>query len=58
MTDVPLSPEQVYERLAISPRWIVERSRIYRDFRFDTFREVIAFVNEVAAIADEQGPSS
>lgn len=54
MNNIPLSTEQVYEQLAIAPQWVVERDRIYRDFRFDTFSEVIAFVNKVATIAEQQ----
>lgn len=49
-----LPPELVYQRLAHSPHWIVERSRIYRDFRFETFGEAIVFVNQVAEIAEQQ----
>ncbi len=47
-----LSPEAAYRALAGEPRWIVERDRIYRDFRFDTFREAIGFVNRVADAAE------
>lgn len=52
---VSLSPEAAYRKLKHSPEWIVERGRIYRDFRFDTFREALRFVVAVGAIAEKLG---
>lgn len=48
-----LSPEDVYRKLKDHPSWVVERSRIYRDFRFETFREALKFVLGVGAIAEK-----
>ncbi len=48
----PLTPEAVYRALAGHPGWIVERSRIYRDLRFDSFAAALAFVNRVGQLAE------
>ena len=52
---VPLAPEIAYRRLNRSPQWIVERGRIYRDFRFENFKAALSFANAVANIADRVG---
>jgi len=51
----PLSPEAAAAALTAHPAWIVERTRIYRDFRFPDFKAAIKFVNEVAELAEELG---
>lgn len=51
----PLSPEKAYQKLKHSPEWIVERGRIYRDFRFENFAAAMRFVNRVAAVAERIG---
>lgn len=52
---VSISPEAAYRKLKHSPEWIVERGRIYRDFRFETFREALKFVLGVGTIAEKIG---
>jgi 4a-hydroxytetrahydrobiopterin dehydratase len=52
---VPVTPEEAYTRLERHPAWIVERTRIYRDYRFPSFRDAVAFVVRVAAVAEEHG---
>ncbi|MDQ6919697.1 MAG: 4a-hydroxytetrahydrobiopterin dehydratase [Candidatus Dormibacteraeota bacterium] len=37
------------------PLWVVERSRLYRNFRFGDFLKAIAFVNQVAELAERRG---
>jgi 4a-hydroxytetrahydrobiopterin dehydratase len=49
---VRLSPEQAYLALAQHPGWVVERSRIYRDYRFASFRAAMDFVDRVADLAE------
>lgn len=51
----PISPEVAANALKEHPLWVVERSRLYRDFRFPDFRAAIAFVNEVAELAERLG---
>ena len=51
----PLTPEAAASALKGSPAWIVERDRLYRDFRFPDFKAAIKFVNEVAELAEEVG---
>ncbi len=51
----PISPEDAAAALRGHPGWVVERSRLYRDFRFPDFRAAIAFVNQVAELAEERG---
>ena len=51
----PISPETAANALKEHPLWVVERSGLYRDFRFPDFRAAIAFVNEVAELAERVG---
>jgi 4a-hydroxytetrahydrobiopterin dehydratase len=51
----PLSPEAAAAALKDHPAWVVERTRLYRDFRFSDFKAAIKFVNEVAELAEELG---
>jgi 4a-hydroxytetrahydrobiopterin dehydratase len=38
------------------PAWIVEKEHhIHRDFRFPDFKQALAFVDRVGALAEEQG---
>ncbi|TMC11831.1 MAG: 4a-hydroxytetrahydrobiopterin dehydratase [Chloroflexi bacterium] len=51
----PVAPEAAAAALKDHPAWVVERSRIYRDFRLPDFKAAIRFVNEVAELAEEAG---
>ncbi|HEV7213816.1 MAG TPA: 4a-hydroxytetrahydrobiopterin dehydratase [Chloroflexota bacterium] len=51
----PITPEVAYRALKDHPGWVVERSRLYRDFRFASFTAAIAFVNRVAELAERLG---
>lgn len=46
-----LSPEQVDTALAELPGWRREEEALVKEFRFKTFRDAMAFVNEVADLA-------
>jgi 4a-hydroxytetrahydrobiopterin dehydratase len=48
----PISPEAAAGALKEHPSWVVERSRIYRDLRFDSFAAALAFVNQVGNLAE------
>ena len=48
----PIAPEVAAEELKAHPGWVVERSRLYRDFRFRNFKAAMAFVNQVAELAE------
>jgi 4a-hydroxytetrahydrobiopterin dehydratase len=48
----PIAPEVAAAELKEHPLWVVERSRLYRDFRFKNFRAAMAFVNQVAELAE------
>jgi 4a-hydroxytetrahydrobiopterin dehydratase len=48
----PIAPEVAAAELKEHPLWVVERSRLYRDFRFKDFNSAIAFVNRVADLAE------
>jgi 4a-hydroxytetrahydrobiopterin dehydratase len=50
--NAPIAPEAAAEELKEHPLWVVERSRLYRDFRFKNFKAAIAFVNRVAELAE------
>ncbi len=47
-----VTPEDAYHQLEQHPRWVVERTRIYRDLRFASFMDAISFINRVADIAE------
>jgi len=49
---VPIAPEVAYTLLQDHPAWIVERSRIYRDYRFASFRDAVRFIVRVADVAE------
>jgi 4a-hydroxytetrahydrobiopterin dehydratase len=51
----PISPEAAAEALKEHPLWVVERGRLYRDFRFPDFKSAMAFVNRVAELAERLG---
>jgi len=51
----PLAPEAAAAALKDHPAWVVERSRIYRDFRLPDFKAAVRFINEVAELAEELG---
>lgn len=51
----PLSQTEVASYLSqISPEWQLEGSKIRREFRFSSFPEAIAFVTQVAEIAEQE----
>jgi 4a-hydroxytetrahydrobiopterin dehydratase len=50
----PLSLKEVEALLLQTPAWSLGEKEIARDFRFKDFREAMKFVNDVAAIANEQ----
>lgn len=50
-----MTPEIAYRALVGHPGWVVERARIRRDFRFDSFVAAIAFLNRVAELAESIG---
>lgn len=52
---IAITPEEAYTRLQAHPGWIVERSRIYRDYRFASFRDAVAFITRVADVAEAHG---
>lgn len=51
----PLSREQAEQLLAETPDWTLADGAIERDFEFADFRRAIAFINEVADVAEEEG---
>jgi 4a-hydroxytetrahydrobiopterin dehydratase len=44
--------EEVAEKLREHPGWIVERDRLRRDYAFVDFKTALAFVNQVADVAE------
>lgn len=53
----PLGHDDVMRFLSsLDLRWIVIRDeRLHHEFRFNSFMEAMVFVNDVAAIAEEEG---
>src|SRR5262245_29537656 len=52
----PLTPEQAAEYLLkLKDGWDLHEGKLRRWFNFHDFKETMAFVNKVAAIAEEEG---
>jgi 4a-hydroxytetrahydrobiopterin dehydratase len=51
---VPLSQKEAEELVRDIPLWTLGIGAIEREFRFRNFREAMEFVNQVAALANEQ----
>lgn len=51
----PLPKEKADQYLCETPDWRVDGSKIVREFTFKNFKDAMAFVNDVADIAEEQG---
>lgn len=53
----PLTPEQASALRAQAPDWTLldDASRIERSFRFQNFREALAFVQQVGELAESEG---
>jgi 4a-hydroxytetrahydrobiopterin dehydratase len=51
---MPLPQDRAEELLEEIPLWTLEDKMVQREFRFNDFRESIAFVNKVAEVAEEQ----
>jgi len=53
----PLSPDEAARYLAETPGWTLagEGSAIERTYRFANFREALAFVDKVGALAESEG---
>ena len=52
MTRRRLGEEEIAARLAETPGWQREAEWLWREFRFETFRQAIEFVNRVADVAE------
>lgn len=54
---MPLNSEQAGSYLGMTPGWQLDAAgkKIYRSFSFKDFLEAMAFVNKVAAIAENEG---
>ncbi len=50
----PLSSERVRELLRAVPGWSLKDSAITCEFQFENFKEAMAFVNNVASIAETE----
>ena len=50
----PLTREEAERLRQETPEWTLKDGAIEREFRFTDFREAMAFVNQVAEVADEQ----
>ena len=51
----PVTPEVAYRALEGHDGWVVERHRLYRDFRLGSFTEAISLVDRVAEVAERAG---
>jgi 4a-hydroxytetrahydrobiopterin dehydratase len=51
----PLTSQEAEALLEQVPGWELEENKLTRRFNFPDFKEAIAFVNRVAALAEEEG---
>ncbi|OGK44880.1 hypothetical protein A2957_02550 [Candidatus Roizmanbacteria bacterium RIFCSPLOWO2_01_FULL_38_11] len=55
-TDRPMTPQEFTVHLSSVPDWeVFQNKEIKKLFTFKNFKEALAFVNKVGAIAEEQG---
>jgi 4a-hydroxytetrahydrobiopterin dehydratase len=50
-----LSPEEIDSRLKELPAWRIESGELVRTFQFKDFLASLAFVNQVAGLAEQAG---
>jgi 4a-hydroxytetrahydrobiopterin dehydratase len=50
----PLSEREAQELGQQTPKWTIREKEIEREFHFKNFRHSLAFVNQVADLAEEQ----
>jgi 4a-hydroxytetrahydrobiopterin dehydratase len=48
-----LTRAEVSSSLLTRPDWKIDHGELVRTFKFETFRDAVAFVNKVASIAEE-----
>jgi 4a-hydroxytetrahydrobiopterin dehydratase len=51
----PLSPQETGLLAQDVPEWKLDQGKLVRKLKFRDFREAMAFVNRVAALAEEEG---
>jgi 4a-hydroxytetrahydrobiopterin dehydratase len=47
-----LSPEEIGRALTELPGWRHERGEIFKNYKFETFRDAIAFIDRIAGKAE------
>jgi 4a-hydroxytetrahydrobiopterin dehydratase len=52
--DIPLSQGEAQELGQQIPEWAIREKEMEREFHFKNFRQSLAFVNQVADLAEEQ----
>jgi 4a-hydroxytetrahydrobiopterin dehydratase len=50
-----LSATEIATHLKSHPDWKIEHGELVRNFKFETFRDAVSFVNKVADLAEEAG---
>jgi 4a-hydroxytetrahydrobiopterin dehydratase len=50
-----LTPTEIEDVLRAHPEWKLEDGKLVREWTFQDFREAMAFVNRIAAIAEDAG---
>jgi 4a-hydroxytetrahydrobiopterin dehydratase len=52
----PIKGEELQGLLKVVPQWnVVNEHHLLREFKFPDFKQALAFVNRVGALAEEQG---
>lgn len=49
-----LSDDQIQKYLKEVPQWVLEEGKVVRRFKFNNFKEAIAFVNKIAELAEAE----
>lgn len=50
-----LTQAEIASHLSTRPGWQIEGGELARTFKFETFRDAVAFVNQIADLAEEAG---
>ena len=55
-TAKPMTPDQYGVHLRDVPEWnVIQEKEIQKEFKFKNFREAVAFIDRVGALAEEEG---
>lgn len=51
----PMPDEEIQKLLPQVPQWYIEEGKLVRNFKFNNFKEALAFINRVGELAESEG---